>query len=156
MHQSAYRKDHSTKTAVLSVLNSLLVKADERLVSLIALLDLSAAFDRLDHFILLKRLEVPFGVQEAALEWFASYLGDRCQSVLVNGIVSAPSPLVYGVPQASLLGPVLFTLYSQPLSDEISAHGCDFHKYADDSELSQSAPSDEFNNDYNTGHMYSA
>ena len=85
-----------------------------------------------------------FGVQDAALEWFASYLSDCCQCVIVDGIVSAPSPLVYGVPQGSVLGPVLFTLYSQPLSDVISGHGCDFHKYADYTELLQSAPSDEF------------
>ena len=78
MHQSAYRKDHSTETAVLSVLNCLLVKADERLVSLIALLDLSAAFDTLNLSILLKRLEVTFGVQDDALQWFASYVSYRC------------------------------------------------------------------------------
>ena len=88
MHQSAYRKDHSTETAVLSVLDCLLVKADERLVSLIALLDLCAAFDTLDHSILLKRLEVTFGVQDAALE-----------VVIVDGIVSDPTnPLVYREP----------------------------------------------------------
>ena len=97
-----------------------------------------------DHSIFLKRSEVTFGVQDAALGWFASYLSDRCQSVIVDGIVSALSPLVYGVPQGSVLGPVLLTLYSQPLSDVISAHGCEFHKYADDAELSQSAPPDEF------------
>ena len=73
-----------------------------------------------------------------------SYLSDRCQSVIVGGIASAPSPLVYGVPQGSVLGPVMFTLYSQPLSDLPSAHGCDFHKYADNTELAQSAPPDEF------------
>ena len=85
-----------------------------------------------------------FGVRDAVLEWFASYLSDRCQSVIVDGIVSAPSSLVYGVLQGSVLGPVLFTLYSQPLSYVISAHGCDFHKYTDDTELLQSAPPDEF------------
>ena len=83
---------------MLSVLNCLLVKADERLVSLIALLDFSAAFNTLDHSILLKRLEVTFGVQDAALEWLASCLSDRCQSVIVDGTVSAPSPFVYGIP----------------------------------------------------------
>ena len=80
----------------------------------------------------------------AVLWWFASYLSDHCQSVIFDGIVSVPSPLVYGVPRGSVLGLVLFTLYSQSLTDVISAHGCDFHKYADDIELSQSAPPDEF------------
>ena len=116
----------------------MLVTADERLVSLIALLDLSTAFDKLDHSILLKRLEVTFGVRDAALEWFASYLRDRCQLVIVDGTASAPSSQVYGVLQGSVLGPVLFTLYPKPLSGVISAHGCDFHKYADDTELSHS------------------
>ena len=84
---------------MLSVPDCLLVKAYERLVSLIAPFDLSAAFDTLDHSILPKRLEVTFGVQDAALGWFASYLSDRCRSLIVDGIVSAPSLLVYGVPK---------------------------------------------------------
>ena len=79
------------------------------------------------------------------LAWFASYVADRSQSVIVDGELSAPSPLVYGVPQGSVLGPVLFTLYSQPLSDVIDTHKCDFHKYADDTELSKSSTPDQFN-----------
>ena len=79
-----------------------------------------------------------FGVQGIVLEWFLSYVHDHCQSVIVDATVPAPSPLVYGVPQGSVLEPVLFTLYSQLLSDVISAHECDFLKYADDTELSQS------------------
>ena len=117
-NQSAYRKDHSTETAVLSVFDGLLKKADERLVSLIALLDLSAAFDTLDHSILLTRLDVTFGVRGTAYKWFLSYLQDRQQSVLIDGVLS--NPMWYGVPQGSVLGPVLFTLYSQPLSDVIT------------------------------------
>ena len=142
--QSAYRKDHSTETAVLSVLDGLLAKADDRLVSLLALLDLSAAFDTLDHSILLQRLETTFGVRGTVLRWFASYVCERSSSVVVDGVLSSPAPLAYGVPQGSVLGPVLFTLYSQPLSDVISANDCDYHKYADDTELSQSAPLDDF------------
>ena len=79
-------------------------KAYDRLVSL----DLSAAFDTHDHSILQERFTVTFGVRGVALGWFASYFNDRRHSVVD---VSAPSPFVYGVPQGSLLGPVLFTLY---------------------------------------------
>ena len=141
--QSAYRQNHSTETAVLSVLG-LLGSADERLVSLVALLYLSAAFDTLDHPILLKRLETTFGVRGTVLDWFVSYLSGRFQSIIVDGVVSASRLLVYGVPQGSVLGQVLFTLYSQPLSDVISVHNCDYHKYADDTELSKSAAPDQF------------
>ena len=78
------------------------------------------------------------------LDWFVSYPSGRFQSVIVDGVVVASHPLVYGVPQGSMLGPVLFTLYSQPLSDVISVHNCDYHTYADDTELSKSAPPDQF------------
>jgi hypothetical protein len=141
--QSAYRKDHSTETAVLSVLDGLFGRLDERLVSLMALLDLSAAFDTLDHSILLRRLELTFGLRGVVLAWFASYVHDRYQCVVINNVASEPSPLLFGVPQGSVLGPVLFTLYSQPLSDVIAVHACQYHKYADDTELSKgTVPSD--------------
>jgi hypothetical protein len=137
LHQSAYRKGHSVETAVLSVMDCLLSNADEKLVSLVALLDLSAAFDTLDHSILTQRLDATFGVRGIVLDWFGSYVSGRFQSVTVNKLLSDPSPLLYGVPQGSVLGPVLFTLYSQPLSEILISHNCQFHKYADDTELSQ-------------------
>jgi hypothetical protein len=143
--QSAYRKGHSVETAVLSVLDGLLINADRKLISLVTLLDLSAAFDTLDHSILLQRLETTFGVKGTVLSWFTSYISERSQSVIVNGSVSDPLPLQYGVPQGSVLGPVLFSLYSQPLSDVINEHQCDFHKYADDTELSHSSSLQDFN-----------
>ena len=142
--QSAFRQNHHTETAVLSVLDGQLGSTDERLVSLVALLDLRAAFDTLDHPIRLKQLEITFGVRCTVLDWFVSYLSGRFQSVIVDGVVSTSRPLVYGVPRGSVLGPVLFTLYSQPLSDVISVHNCDYLKNANDTELSKSARSVPF------------
>ena len=81
IRQSAYRKYHGTETAVLSVLEGLLTKSDQKLVSVLALLDLSAAFDTLDHAILLRRLESTFGISGLALSWFESYLGNRTHAV---------------------------------------------------------------------------
>ena len=101
-------------------------------------------FDTLDHSILLKRLQVTFGLRGCVLKWFTSYLTQRYQAVCIDGVISDPCLLSFGVPQGSVLGPVLFTLYSQPLSDVISSHQCSFHKYADDTELSKSAPPDVF------------
>ena len=141
--QSAYRKDRSTETAVLSVLGGLLVSANERLVSLVALLDLSAAFDMLDHTILLQQLKMIYNVRGTVLDWLASYLSEHFQSVFVDGVESTSCPLVYGIPQGSVLGPVLFTLYLQSLSDVIYVHNCDYHKYADDTELSKGASPDQ-------------
>ena len=145
-YQSAYRSGHSTETAVLCVTNSLLQQSDIHNVSAVGLLDLSAAFDTIDHAILLKRLELTFGISDIALKWFTSYLSDRKQSVLIEGVMSDATPLLYGVPQGSVLGPVLFTLYSQPLSDVISNNDLQFHKYADDTELSSHSDPENFSN----------
>ena len=110
--QSAYRKCHSTETALLRVVNDLLQASDDGYVSILSLLDLSAAFDTIDHVILSQRLSSTFGCTGTALGWFQSYLSNRTQSVFVNDIQSAPSNLKYGVPQGSVLGPILFTMYT--------------------------------------------
>ena len=111
---------------------------------MLALLDLSAAFDTLEHPILLQRLETTFGISDTVLHWFASYLEGREQSVMVDNVLSSPSPLQFRVLQGSVHGPILFTLYSQPLSDLICRHECDYQKYADDTQLSKGAPPDQF------------
>ena len=141
--QSANCAHHSMETALLDVMNCLLGSADERQVSILTLLNLSAAFDTLDHSILLTRLHDMFGISGKAFEWFLLYLSDRFQSVSVNGRVSSQKKLHYAVPQDSILGQILFTLYTQPLSDIISQRKCSHHKFAGDTQLHKSsAPSD--------------
>jgi hypothetical protein len=142
-HQSAYKKHHSCETALLSVMDKLLLNSDSKCVSMLTLLDLSAAFDTLDHKIMLKRLQTTFGVTKSALKWFESYLSQRTQQVKMEGHMSEPRLLRYGVPQGSVLGPVLFTLYTQPLSDVIRTHNIDHHKFADDTQLLAQSPPDE-------------
>lgn len=136
--QSAYRQHHSTETALLHILNDLLLATDSGKVSLLTLLDLSAAFDTIDHSILLSRLQHSFGISSTALSWFSSYLSFRNQTVLINNISSDPVQLTCGVPQGSVLGPVLFTLYTSPLSNIINSHQLKHHFYADDSQLQDS------------------
>ena len=142
--QSAYRSGHSTETVLLRVVNDILSALDNNKVSALLLLDLSAAFDTIDHNILLSRLRSFFGIQSTALEWFGSYLSDRYQCVSVNNKSSTLSPLMYGVPQGSVLGPLLFVLYTAPLSDVISRHSVSHHLYADDTQLLKSFSPDQF------------
>ncbi len=109
---------------------------DSQKVVILTLRDLSAAFDTVDHCILLERLERRFGVKGAALDWFRSYLCNRTQSVaLPGGTRSKPQNLTCGVPQGSVLGPILFCVYTAPLGDILRAHDVSFHLYADDSQL---------------------
>jgi hypothetical protein len=111
--QSAYRPFHSTETAFLKVCNDLLVSADEKdVATVVAFLDQSAAFDLVDHRILIARLSDKFGICGPTLAWFQSYLSDRRQSVSVSGQFSSAVLLRSGVPQGSVLGPVLYILYT--------------------------------------------
>jgi hypothetical protein len=100
MLQSAYRAGHSTETALLKVHNDIMCSMDQQRVLLLVLLDLSAAFDTVDHQVLSRRLEVSFGITGTALKWFKSYLTNISQRVLINGNYSQSFSLPHGVPQA--------------------------------------------------------
>ena len=144
--QSAYRPGHSTETALLKIVNDLLLSLDDGKISLLASLDLSAAFDTIDHNILLHRLKHDFGLSGTVLDWFSSNLSGRIQSVSVHSHTSVPASVSCGVPQGSVLGPILFVLYTTPLSTVIERHSILHHSYADDTQLQNSATPDRLPN----------
>ena len=118
----------------MRVQNDLLVALDKDGGVILMLLDLSAAFDTIDHNILFRRL-YNLGIRGPALSWFRSYLSGRTQSVVIGDIKSASRNLPYGVPQGSVLGPILFTIYTLPLGDIARKYGLKVHIYADDTQL---------------------
>ena len=134
-HQSAYTKHRSTETVLLSVCNTVTNAMSNQRITGLCMLDLSAAFDTIDHGILLERLSSWFGISGSALNWFSSYLMDRTLSVKVQEFSSSPTNLNYGVPQGSVLGPILFSLYTTPLSSLISSHSLDHELFADDTQM---------------------
>lgn len=134
--QSAYRKCHSTETALLRVYNDISLALDNHKEVILVMLDLSAAFDTIDHEILLERLHNNFGFTGPVLSWFTSYLHQRSQYITINNTKSSFLVETFcGVPQGSVLGPLLFTLYISPIEDLINAHNLNYMMYADDSQL---------------------
>ena len=139
-YYSGFRKNHSTETALTYITDEILTNMGNRLVTPTVLMDLSKAFDSIDHSMMLTKL-FNYGFDCHAVFWFASYLRNRPQIVKVNSVISDQESLKCGVPQGSVLGPVLFVLYINEIpaivakyvqnsTSEVSIHG-----YADDLQL---------------------
>ena len=144
--QSAYRPLHSTETALLFTLDSIYRAADQGHPTVLVSLDLSAAFDTIDHHILLSRLFTSFGIRGSVIDWLSTYLSGRTQCVVVGQARSALTTFSTGIPQGSVLGPLLFTLYTSPIGHIVKNWDISHQQYADDTQLfvalenSQSVP----------------
>ena len=150
-YQSAYRAFHSTETALLTVQDNIYKAMGKGEVTALTLLDLSAAFDTIDHDLLLNRLTEWFGIGENVLSWLSSYLRDRFQSITIKGTISNPFKLFFGVPQGSVLGPLLFIMYTTPLSSVISSFNeINHHLYADDTQAFNSFNTSNFDSKLST------
>ena len=139
-YQNAYREHYSCETALLNIHNDILWAMERQECLALCAIDLSAAFDTVDHQVLLLVLEKLFGVSPPSLQWFDTYLRPRGFKVTVNGKYSNYKQTDFAVPQGSCLGPVLFTLYSSTLGQVVSEHGVNMTAYADDHSFYKTYP----------------
>jgi hypothetical protein len=133
-HQSAYRSHASTETALTRVNNDILLALDKGHHAALILLDLSAAFDTIDHDIFLHRAQHTLGIRDGANDWLRSYFTGRSQAVALAEVVSSDASLKYGVPQGSVLGPKGFCMYTLPLGAILRKHNMAYMTYADDTQ----------------------
>ena len=133
--QSGFRRAHSTETAVLKVYSDAVMASDKGEVTCLLLLDYSAAFDTVDHDILLTILEDSLGVTGTALDWIRSFLVGRSQIFQVGQDKSSWVIVLYGLPQGTIIGPLMYILYTADLESLIEKHGVRMHLYADDTQL---------------------
>ena len=136
--QYGYKKGHSTEMLLIKVVNDLFIACDKNTNSVLMLLDLSAAFDTVDQRKLLGILYHEIGIQEVAYKWFESFLIQRTQKVKIKESYSSEDTLDYGVPQGSVLGPILFNIYIRSFYHEAKSAGFDVEGYADDHQLKRS------------------
>uniref|UniRef100_A0A3Q3IMY9 Reverse transcriptase domain-containing protein n=1 Tax=Monopterus albus TaxID=43700 RepID=A0A3Q3IMY9_MONAL len=127
--QSGFRKQHSTVTATLKFLNDVLQALDCKKHCVALFIDLSKAFDTVDHVLLINSL-LRIGLSEGAIPWFRNYLSNRRQAVQLGGSSSSFLEILKGVPQGSVLGPILFSIYINNVCDNLT--NAMYHFYADD------------------------
>ena len=131
-YQSSYRKHHSCETSMIRMVGDIQSMVGEGMCVILVLLDNSAAFDTVDHRVLLYRLEHQYKVKNEALNMIKSYLNGRTFSVMIGDKVGDPEGLRYGVPQGSILGPLFYLLYTKELEKIVENHGLKVSLYADD------------------------
>ena len=132
--QSAYRAAHSCETTMFNVVNNIKKSISQKKVVMLVLLDLSSAFDTIDQDILLFKLYYHFGISGSVLNWLKSYLKGRTFSVRIRNVNGKTCLLIYGVPQGTVLGPLLFVLYINDIESVGNKHGVSIDLYADDSQ----------------------
>ena len=153
-HQSAYTKGCSHETVLVSVANTIIEAMTSQRLTGLCLLDLSSAFDTIDHTVLIERLSSWFNIGGTALSWLLSFLLNRIFSVKVGDNLSEPRDLLYGVPQGSVLGPILFSLYTTPLSTVIASQAIGHHFFADDTQSFDSFTRSFESLGYSSRYMY--
>ena len=131
-YQSAYRKNYSCETALVRLHNDILTAMNKQEVTALCAIDLSAAFDTVDHDILLAVLETRFGISDTALNWFDNYLRPRSFKVSVGESKSTPKQLEFSVPQGSCLGPLLYSAYASTLEVVVESQDINIAGFADD------------------------
>ena len=137
-HQHGYKIYHSTETLIVCIVNDILIAFDNQNGVILLLIDLSAAFDTVDIGKLVHILESEIGIQGLALKWLESFLRGRKQRVLIGQSLSDSHEVQFGVPQGSVLGPILFNIYIRSLFDVIKVCGFSTSGYADDNNAHQS------------------
>ena len=133
--QSGFRRSHSTETAVIKVYNDVVLALDSGLQTALLLLDFSAAFDCVDHDLLTLVLKTCFGITSSALDWIKSFLSNRTHFIRIGNKTSKLFHVKFGVPQGSILGPLLFIFYMTNIARIAALHGILIHLYADDTQL---------------------
>ena len=141
--QSAYGHCHSTETALLRVKNYIAAILGRKCTTILVVLDLSAPFDSVVHELLMIRLEQSFGITDKTLAWLKSYISERYQNMVVGSAQSGGSVLTCGVQQGSVLGPILYCMYTKSIGGITARHGLNQHCYADDLQIYLAVDRDE-------------